>query len=684
METFLGRCPIRRRLASSLLAALVLSAAMAWPQSTPTHDPVLDVGSMDQSVDPCTDFYTYSCGGWLKKNPIPPDQVSWGVYDKMADDNRLILRDILEHAAIPSPSRNAGTQKIGDYYAACMNEKSIDAAGIKPFQEKLRQIDELRSKQDIAGLAATMTYDNVLFSFGSGQDFKDSAQVIAQLDQGGLSLPDRDFYLLQDAKSITLRKAFEAHVRKMFELIGDTPHQARDDARRALRIETALAKGSMNRVERRDPQKIYHRMSPVELQALSPDFRWNTYFAKVGISEPPSLNVATPDFFKTTSAELKKENLKSWKAYLRWHLVHANAAFLSAPFVDANFAFYGKTLQGAEQIEPRWKRCVDYVDSDLGEALGQAYVERTFSPEAKQHALTVVRQIEAAMQQDIESLPWMTMSTKQHALEKLRTIVNKIGYPDHWRDYTALTISRDDEIGNVLRAREFEFHRQLAKIGKPVDRGEWVMTPPTVNAYYDSLMNDINFPAGILQPPLFDPESDDAPNYGDTGATIGHELTHGFDDEGRQFDAQGNLRDWWTPADSKEFEKRASCIADAVFPIHRSGSHQNQWQADAGRGCRRPGRIDSGLHGMAGPDERASVAANGWLHPEATILSSATGKVGAATLATKQAAHAPWPTLILRINSEPMAWFLTCRNFSRHFTANADSPMVRQNRCRVW
>jgi len=541
----------------------ILAAQIAYAQSASTARPsVLDVTSMDPNVDPCTDFFTYSCGGWLKKNPIPPDKTSWGLSSKLADDNKVLLREILEGAASSAESKDRVKQKIGDYYTACMDEKTIEAAGIAPLQANLERINTMHSKRDLATVAASMPNRGVLFDFQSDQDFKNSTQVIAELDQGGLGLPDRDYYVKTDPKSVELRQAYVAHVQKIFEMLGDLPAAAATNAQAVMRIETALANGSLTQVERRDPKLLYHKMTRKELEALSPTFRWKQYFSGTGQPGLRTLNVIAPEFFKAMNAVLQKEDLESWKAYLRWHLVHANAPYLSTAFVNADFDFFGKTLGGAQELEPRWKRCVSYTDNDLGEALGQAYVQRAFPPQAKQRAQEMVREIEQAMERDIEGLSWMSPETKQKALEKLHTVANKIGYPDKWRDYRALTIARDDEMGNVLRAREFEFHRQLAKIGKPVDRGEWGMTPPTVNAYYNPQINDINFPAGILQPPFFDPNADDAPNYGDMGATIGHELTHGFDDEGRQFDAQGNLRDWWTAEDGKQFEQRASCISD--------------------------------------------------------------------------------------------------------------------------
>ena len=545
-----------------LTALCFVASANAQQPSTEKHEPALDVTSMDRNIDPCVDFFAYSCGGWIKNNPIPPDQSSWDTYSKMEDENKDRLRGILEAASAPDPKRNAVSQMIGDYYASCSDEQAIEAKGAEPLKPVLDRIAKISSKPEIADVASSMVTDNVLFRFESIQDFRDASQVVANADQGGLGLPDRDYYLKDDAKSQELRTKYLAHVQKMFELLGDAPDTAAAEAQTIMRIETALAKGSLTRVQRRDPKSLDHKMASIELEKIAPEFRWQVYFTKVGLPKLESLNVSVPEFFKTVNEEINKESLPDWKTYLRWHLVHASAPNLSSAFLNENFAFYGKTLQGQEQLKPRWKRCTEYVDDYLGEALGQAYVEKYFSPEAKREVQTIVKEIQAAMEQDINGLPWMSPATKQQALAKLHGMANKIGYPDKWRDYSKLEIVRGDNLGNFKRARQFEFNRQLGKIGKPVDRGEWDMTPPTVNAYYNPQMNDINFPAGVLQPPAFDLNSDAAPNYGDTGGTVGHELTHGFDDEGRQFDAQGNLRDWWTAEDAKEFQQRADCISN--------------------------------------------------------------------------------------------------------------------------
>ena len=527
--------------------------------------PSLDVTSMDRLADPCVNFYQYSCGGWKKNNPIPPDQTSWSVYGKLYQDNLKFLRGILEQASADSGQRKEVTREIGDFYAACMDEPTVEKQGLAPLKGYLDAVAELKSAKELAPLIARlqMVYGrSLLFAGGSTQDPDDSDKVIAELDQGGLGLPDRDYYTKEDAKSKETRERYLQHAQKIFELMGETGETAKKDADTVMRMETGLAKASLTRVDRRDPYKLKHKMKPTDLDALAPNFDWKSYFA---VGEYPTfeiLNVATPDFFKEVNGRLTGEPLDNWKTYLRFHVVDSASPFLSSPFVDENFEFYRKYLRGAKEQQARWKRCVQYTDRQLGEALGQAFVEKVFSPELKQSTLDMVRRIEDSMAVRIQQLDWMGPETKAQALKKLHGIRNKIGYPDTWRDYSGIQITRNDFAGNMARTSSFERRRQIKKIGKPVDRGEWGMSPPTVNAYYNPQMNDINFPAGVLQPPLYDAKLDAAPNYGNTGGTIGHELTHGFDDEGSQFDADGNLKNWWTKEDRGKFDARTKCVED--------------------------------------------------------------------------------------------------------------------------
>jgi endothelin-converting enzyme/putative endopeptidase len=667
----------------ALIVACFFQLAYAQQSSAPKSEPALDVTAMDASVDPCVDFFAYSCGGWIKRNPIPPDQSSWDTYSKMEDENRVRLRAILEAASAPDAGRNAVTQKIGDYYASCTDETAIEVKGAQPLQPALERIEKISTKAEIADVSASMIDDGVLFEFGSIQDYRDANQVIAAADQGGLGLPDRDYYTNDDAKSVELRKAYLAHVERMFELLGDKPEAAAAEAQTVMRIETALAKGSMTRVERRDPKALDHKMTSAELEKIAPEFGWQVYFTKVGIPVLASLNVAAPGFFKALSEELGKENLADWKTYLRWHLVRSDAPHLSSAFVNENFAFYGKTLRGQQELQPRWKRCTEAVDGYLGEALGQAYVEKYFPPEAKQEALKMVKEIQAAMEQDINSLSWMSPATKQQALVKLHGMANKIGYPDKWRDYSKLEIVRGDELGNVERSRQFEFNRQLAKIGKPVDRGEWGMTPPTVNAYYDPQMNDINFPAGVLQPPAFDPNSDAAPNYGDTGGTIGHELTHGFDDEGRQFDAQGNLRDWWTDNDAKEFVKRASCISDQystytiIDDIKINGKLTfGEDVADLG------GLILAYMAWQADTKGQKLEPIEGLTPAQRFFIGYGQSWCGQTRDETKRLRATVDPHSPEKYRTNGVVSNMP--EFQEAFHCKASAPMVNQNRCRVW
>ncbi|HUC42805.1 MAG TPA: M13 family metallopeptidase [Candidatus Sulfotelmatobacter sp.] len=562
---------MNRRIAAVAAAVFALAGTVSSlcraedaPLQALPYTPSLDVTAMDRSVDPCKDLYTYSCGGWRAKNPIPPDQANWSVYGKLYEDNQRYLWGILADAAKPSPSRNPTQQRIGDFFGSCMDTASIEAAGATPLKADLDRLAAMTSAKQIGpylgAVHARHATGRMLFGSGVEQDAKQSSEQIIAIYAGGLGLPDRDYYFKDDADSKKLRQSYLDHVRKMLALLGDSPEAASAGAATVMRIETALAKASLNRVEKRDPYKIYHHTSPAKLKSMVPSFDWDGYFAALGGGPREWLNVSEPKFMKELQHVLKSEPLADVKTYLRWTLVNVSAPYLSTPFASEDFAFYRGVLRGVKEDEPRWKKCVGWVDRDLGEALGKEFVDRAFPEEMKTKTVAMTNLIVAAMGARIDALEWMSPETKKQAKDKLAKIRNKVGYPDKWRDYSSLTVTPGDFFGNVASATLFENRRELAKIGKPVDRGEWDMSPPTVNAYYNASMNDINFPAGVLMPPLFDAKLDDAPNYGNTGSTIGHELTHGFDDEGRQFDGDGNLRDWWTKKDGENFEARANCV----------------------------------------------------------------------------------------------------------------------------
>jgi len=552
------------RLYITLVFGLLIIPALTFAQSADSNSqPEGRFTAVDKSADPCTDFYQYSCGNWVKSAKIPADQGSWGTFPELAERNRDILRAILEKASANNPKRNSIDQKIGDYYASCMDESDVNEKGIEPLKPELDRVSAVKDKEGLIDAIAHvhMIGPNPLFNFGSAPDLHDANMMIAYLDQGGLTLPDRDFYIKEDAHMTQIRTDLVQYATQLFTLAGQSPDQAAESAKTVLRVETALAKAAMDRTARRNPATRDHKMTREEALQLASNFYLNRYFTDVKTPSFSELNMSNPDFFKQVNQLLESEPLDVWKTYVTWHLLDGAAPWLSQPFVDANFKMQ-QALTGQTEIKARWKRCVAAVDDELGEALGQRYVEQTFPPESKQRMLKMVEALEKSLSEDIQNLPWMSEETKKQAQIKLSAIRNKIGYPDVWRDYSSVKIVRGDLLGNFFRANEFESHRDVNKIGKPLDRKEWAMTPPTVNAYYSQPRNEIVFPAGILQPPFFDKNADDATNFGSIGVVIGHELTHGFDDQGRKYDAQGNLRDWWTPEDGQKFEERASCVAN--------------------------------------------------------------------------------------------------------------------------
>ena len=534
--------------------------------------PAIDPTNMDTSVKPGDDFYLYANGGWIKRNPIPPEFSRWGSFNMLAEQNNDALKVVAEKAAAvsntvaakPNPEKaaEADLQKVGDFYASGMDEKAVDAAKAQPLSDELKRIDAMKEPGDVLKEIAHLHSIGMtaLFRFGANQDAKNSEMVIAQLFQGGLSLPDRDYYTKDDAGSKKIRDQYVEHMTKMFALLGDAPEKAAEHAKKVLAIETSLAQPARTRVQLRDPQKNYNKMKQVDLQTLTPDWSWENYFKEIKLTQPGDINVGQPEFFQAADKVFASTPVDDWKIYLRWHLLHGMASSLSKDFVDEDFNFFQKTLTGAQQIKPRWKRVVAKTDEEIGESLGKLFVADNFPPEAKARALELVNNLREALADRIKTLDWMDDATKQEALKKLAAFTVKIGYPDKWRDYSLLTIDRNSYAMNVLRGETFERARQMAKIGKPVDRSEWGMTPPTVNAYYNASRNEIVFPAGILQPPFFNAKADDAVNYGGIGCVIGHEMTHGFDDRGRQYDAVGNLRDWWTPESAKAYTDRSKAI----------------------------------------------------------------------------------------------------------------------------
>lgn len=667
----------------------LVSAADDQPTSSLPYTPGLDLNAMDPVANACEDLYQYACGGWIKNNPIPADQSRWSTYGKAYVDNQRYLWGILQEVSAKTPQRSATQVLIGNYFAACMDTDAIEQLGAAPLHSDLKAINRMDDKNQLGALIGRLISHTdaraFFFAVGSEQDARESSKMIGTVVAGGLGLPDRAYYFSTDEDKKATRKAYLEHLTAMFVLLGESAGQAAKSADTVMRIETALADASLTRVERRDPHKIYHRSSLQQLQQAAPAINWVALFSQTGLDPKPWLNLSQPAHMAETQAIIERESLDSLKTYLRWGLVNTQANLLSSPFRDQDFAFYRTHLRGIIEQSPRWRTCVSKVDNQLGEALGREFVQRSFPPEVREDVRRMSLQIQKVMAERIDHLSWLSPETRTQAQLKLEKMRDKIGYPDKWRDYSSIKIERGDYFGNVTRATGFDLNRQMNRIGNPVDKDEWFMSPATVNAYYSPSMNDMNFPAGVLMPPLYDPKMDDAPNYGNTGGTIGHELIHGFDDEGRQFDSQGNLQDWWAKEDASAFEERASCIReqyagyrviDDIFINSQLTSGEDiadlgglvlAWDAWKQETAGKPLKTIDGLT----PEQRFFVGFAQWAcaaeRPESLRLRAATDP------------HSP-PRY--RINGV----VVNMPEFARAFSCKAEVAMLRpvEEVCRIW
>lgn len=646
-----------------------------------------DLSAIDKTADPCTDFFQYACGNWRKANPIPGDQTRWGRFNELSERNRYLLYVDLKKAA--DAPKTALQHKYGDFFAACMNTDAANQLGDKPVLPMLAHIDSVTDKKQLGLLVAHMQTQGgvaAFMRFGVDQDQKDSTKQIAFTSQGGLSLPDRDYYLEDDARMTKIREQYHDYAVQIFKLIGDSDAKADAEAKRVIEIETALAKGSLPRTELRNPDNVYHIMKVTELSTLAPDFDWMTYIGELHAPSFDTLNVATPEYFKALNQVIGGQSLDSLKSYLRFRTVNTYATWLSSNFSDASFNFFQKTLQGQAEQTARWKRCTTLTDRALGEAVGQDWVKENFPPSAKENMEKLVTALKVALAQDIQSLPWMSENTKKQAQAKLDAFRQKIGYPDNWRDYSKLDVKRDDLIGNLRRSAAFEWDWEIHHLGKPVDEKEWGMTPPTVNAYYNDGLNDINFPAGILQPPFFDNSKDPAVNFGGIGVVIGHEMTHGFDDQGSKFDAQGNVKDWWTATDKKEFQERTDCEVkeySGFEPV--AGTHLNG-KLTLGENTADNGGIriayQALMSTLAAEHSSPETKIDDYTSPQRFFISFAqvwcenrTDEVQ--RVSAKIDPHSPG---MFRVNGVVQNF----EEFGKAFGCHKGQPMMPENACRVW
>jgi endothelin-converting enzyme/putative endopeptidase len=644
----------------------------------------IDTTAMNQSVDACVDFYQYACGNWIAKNPLPADRSRWGRFGELQDHNENVELGLLESAAVVKPGRSALDQKIGDYFASCMDTATIDKKGMAPIKGELDRIQAMSDEPDVVAEVAHLHHLGVgaLFLFGAAPDARDSNRTIATLGQGGLSLPDREYYLKTDDKSVETRQRFEQHVKNMFQLAGDPADTAASKARMVLEMETILAKASMDRVSLRDPDKTHHIMTRQQLVALSAGFDWNSYLKAVGAPAFETLNISQPDFLRQIAATLPSQPITAFQAYFSYHLLRAAAAELPEAFENESFDFWQRHLSGVKEPRPRANRCAAIVDRELGDLLGQKFVETAFGADAKAQITQLVEALDKALESDIQTLPWMTEATKKAALVKLHAITNNVGYPKKWHDYSRVSIVRDDLFGNYARTAEAMYDQRIAKIGRPTDKTEWYMTTPTVNAFYSMPNNSINFPAGILQPPFFDPQRDMAMNYGGIGSVIGHEMTHGFDDQGRKFDAGGNLRDWWTAEDGAEFEKRAACIADEHSGFTAVDDVKLNGRLTLGENTADNGGVRVALMALEDTLKGKQDKVEGFTPEQRFFLGFA--QVWCENMSPQEARqramtdpHSPGR---FRVNG-------TVQNmpeFQKAYSCQASQPMVSANACRVW